>query len=61
MHDFVDRPDPPLQEAGGSSRTATPSAEAWIFIAVGLLGTIGRRVGGLLHDDLASSRSAAAG
>jgi AcrR family transcriptional regulator len=39
------------QEAGGVLSERDPSAEAWIFIAVGLLGTVGRRVGGLLEED----------
>jgi AcrR family transcriptional regulator len=35
-----------------------PEAEAWIFIAGGLLGTMGRRLGGLLgEDDFARIRS----
>ena len=28
-----------------------PDAEAWIFISIGLLGTVGRRVGSLLEND----------
>lgn len=28
-----------------------PTAEAWIFIAVGLLGSVGRRLGGLAKED----------
>jgi AcrR family transcriptional regulator len=28
-----------------------PEAEAWIFVATGLLGTMGRRLGGLLGED----------
>jgi TetR/AcrR family transcriptional regulator len=39
------------QEAGGVIEDRDPRAEAWIFIAVGLLGTVGRRIGGLLEDD----------
>jgi hypothetical protein len=34
-----------------------PEAEAWIFIAAGLLATIDRRLGGLLGDDLARVRT----
>jgi AcrR family transcriptional regulator len=34
-----------------------PDAEAWIFIAAGLLATIDRRLGGLLGDDLARVRT----
>ncbi len=29
-----------------------PEAEAWIFVALGLLGCVGRRLGGLIEDDL---------
>jgi AcrR family transcriptional regulator len=39
------------QETGGVLKDRDPSAEAWIFIAIGLLGTVGRRVGGLVDDD----------
>jgi AcrR family transcriptional regulator len=39
------------QEAGGILPDREASAEAWIFIAIGLLGTVGRRVGGLLQDE----------
>jgi hypothetical protein len=39
------------QQAGGVLPEREASAEAWIFIAIGLLGTVGRRVGGLIHDE----------
>ena len=39
------------QEAGGIYPDREASPEAWIFIAIGLLGTVGRRVGGLIHDE----------
>ena len=39
------------QEAGGVLKDRDPSAEAWIFLAIGLLGTVGRRVGGLVDED----------
>jgi AcrR family transcriptional regulator len=51
VHDFVDDVMRRSQEAGGVLPDRDPSAEAWIFIAVGLLATVGRRVGGLLEDD----------
>ena len=41
---------PPLATGGRISPTEA-SAEAWIFIAIGLLGTVGRRVGGLIQED----------
>ena len=39
------------QDAGGILRDRDPDGEAWIFISLGLLGTMGRRLGGLLEDD----------
>jgi hypothetical protein len=39
------------QQAGGILQERVASAEAWIFIAIGLLGTVGRRVGGLVDED----------
>ena len=39
------------QEAGAVNPERDPEAEAWIFLAGGLLGTIGRRLGGLLSDE----------
>src|SRR5687767_13713890 len=38
-------------EDGGILQDRDPSAEAWIFISIGLLGTVGRRVGSLLEED----------
>jgi TetR/AcrR family transcriptional regulator len=40
------------QAAGGVLPERDARAEAWLFIAIGLLGTVGRRLGGLLEDDL---------
>jgi AcrR family transcriptional regulator len=51
VHDYVADLMRRSQEAGGILPERDPSAEAWIFIAVGLLATVGRRVGGLLEDD----------
>lgn len=42
------------QAAGGIIPARDANAEAWIFISVGLLGTVGRRLGGLLQDDFPS-------
>ena len=39
------------QKAGGIRRERDPDGEAWIFIGLGLLGTMGRRLDGLLDDD----------
>jgi AcrR family transcriptional regulator len=51
VHDFVSDMIRRSQEAGGIFPDRDASAEAWIFIAIGLLGTVGRRVGGLIHND----------
>jgi AcrR family transcriptional regulator len=51
VHDFVTDVIRRSQEAGGIFPDREASPEAWIFIAIGLLGTVGRRVGGLIHDD----------
>jgi AcrR family transcriptional regulator len=39
------------QAAGGILPARDANAEAWIFISIGLIGTVGRRLGGLLQDD----------
>jgi AcrR family transcriptional regulator len=39
------------QEAGGILPGRDPEVEAWVFIALGLLGTVGRRLGGVVGDD----------
>jgi AcrR family transcriptional regulator len=39
------------QAAGGILPARDATAEAWIFISIGLIGTVGRRLGGLLQDD----------
>lgn len=39
------------QAAGGILPDRNPRAEAWLFISIGLIGTVGRRLGGLLEDD----------
>jgi TetR/AcrR family transcriptional regulator len=51
VHGFVVDVIRRSQEAGGILRDRDASAEAWIFLAIGLLGTVGRRVGGLIQDD----------
>ena len=40
------------QKAGGVLPERDADAEAWIFIAIGLLTTVGRRAGGLVEADL---------
>ena len=39
------------QEAGGILPERDVDCEAWVFIALGLLGTVGRRLGGVVGDD----------
>ena len=51
VHDYVSDVIRRSQEAGGIYPDREASAEAWIFISIGLLGTVGRRVGGLIDDD----------
>jgi len=51
VHDFVTDVIRRSQEAGGIYKDRDASAEAWIFIAIGLLGTMGRRVGSVEDAD----------
>jgi AcrR family transcriptional regulator len=51
VHDFVSDVIRRSQEAGGIYPDRNANAEAWIFISIGLLGTVGRRVGSVLEDD----------
>ena len=51
VHNYVADVIRRSQEAGGILPDRDAGAEAWIFLAIGLLGTVGRRVGGLIHDD----------
>jgi AcrR family transcriptional regulator len=39
------------QEAGGILPDRDVECEAWVFISLGLLGTVGRRLGGVVGDD----------
>ena len=52
VHDYLADSIRAAQAAGAVIRERDPEAEAWIFISLGLLGTIGRRLGGLVEDDL---------
>ena len=45
------------QEAGWVQEDRDAVAEAWIFIAVGLLGAIGQRLGGLAEPDIERIRA----
>jgi TetR/AcrR family transcriptional regulator len=51
VHDFVSDVIRRSQAAGGIYPDRDASAEAWIFISIGLLGTVGRRVGSVLEED----------
>jgi TetR/AcrR family transcriptional regulator len=51
VHDFVSDVIRRSQEAGGIYPDRDASAEAWIFISIGLLGTVGRRVGSVPDED----------
>jgi AcrR family transcriptional regulator len=51
VHQFVAAVVRRAQEAGGVIPERDPDAEAWIFIAVGLLGTVSKRLGGLVDED----------
>jgi uncharacterized alpha-E superfamily protein len=51
VHTFVAELIRRAQAAGGIQPERDPEAEAWIFISLGLLTTIDRRLGGLVGDD----------
>jgi AcrR family transcriptional regulator len=51
VHGFVSDVITRSQEEGGIYPDRDPRAEAWIFISIGLLGTVGRRVGSVLEED----------
>ena len=52
VHDFFAGVVRDGQARGVVHADRDPVAEAWIFVAGGLLGTIDHRLGGLLGDDL---------
>lgn len=51
VHDYVATIIRRAQEQGGILRDRDPEAEAWIFISIGLLGTVSKRLGGVVEDD----------
>jgi AcrR family transcriptional regulator len=51
VHDYVAGVIRRSQEAGGVLAARDPDIEAWVFISLGLLGTVGRRLGGVVGDD----------
>jgi AcrR family transcriptional regulator len=50
VHDFVAALFRRCQDAGGIPRERDANAEAWIFLAVGLLATFAQRLGGVLSE-----------
>jgi AcrR family transcriptional regulator len=52
VHEFLAEGLGCAQEAGAVLPERDPDAEAWIFMSTGLMFAIGRRLGGLLEDDL---------
>jgi TetR/AcrR family transcriptional regulator len=61
VHKFVADVIRRAQDAGGLVAERDPDAEAWIFISLGLLSTIDRRLGNLVgdeFDDIVASRRA---
>ncbi len=57
VHEFVADVIRRAQAAGAVPSDRDPVAEAWIFIAVGLLGSTGLRLGGFGLDDLERIRA----
>lgn len=57
VHEFVAGVLRRCQQAGAVPADRDPRAEAWIFVAVGLLIAISGRLGGLPEDDLERIRS----
>jgi AcrR family transcriptional regulator len=57
VHDFFADLVRRSQEHGVVQADRDPVAEAWIFVAAGLLVTLDHRLGGLLGDDLARVRN----
>jgi AcrR family transcriptional regulator len=51
VHDFVAGVIRRGQEERSIFPDRDPDAEAWIFIAIGLLGTVSKRLGGLVDED----------
>jgi hypothetical protein len=51
VHEFVADVIRRSQERGGILAERDPDAEAWIFISLGLLGTIDHRLGNIVGDE----------
>jgi AcrR family transcriptional regulator len=58
VHDFVANLIRRGQEQGAIAPERDPDSEAWIMLAGGILGMVGRRVGLLDDDELAAIRTA---
>jgi hypothetical protein len=58
VHDFLADVIRDGQARGVIHADRDPVAEAWIFVAAGLLATMDGRLGGLLGDDLGRVRAA---
>jgi TetR/AcrR family transcriptional regulator len=59
VHEFITGVIRRSQEAGGIPKDRDAEAEAWIFISIGLLATISKRLGGMLDEEfprIATSR-----
>jgi AcrR family transcriptional regulator len=52
VHTFVADVIRRSQAAGGVIRGRDPDAEAWLFISIGLLATVSRRLGSVIEDDV---------
>lgn len=57
VHSFVTTVIERCQESGHVAADRDAAAEAWIFIAVGLLDAVGRRLGGLAEEDFERIRA----
>jgi TetR/AcrR family transcriptional regulator len=51
VHEFVTRIIERSQQANGIPKDRDAGAEAWIFISLGLLATVSKRLGGMLDDE----------
>jgi AcrR family transcriptional regulator len=56
VHEYVSDVIRRSQAAGGIARDRDPSAEAWIFLGVGLISAASLRLGGIVEEDLGQIR-----
>jgi AcrR family transcriptional regulator len=52
VHEYVVDVIERAQAEGGVLPERDARAEAWVFISIGLIGTVGRKLGGLIEDDV---------